>query len=203
MLNLPSLEQAKVYAKPFPFVVVPNFVSDQHLDEIEGDYPAITKPGSFPLETLCSGPRFSNFMHELRRPAFREIIGSKLGINLEKRPVTITVRGQARRTDGRIHLDSKSKLVTVLIYMNGKWEADGGRLRLLNSPDNLDDVVMEVPPARGALLAFLNVHNAWHGHKPFEGERRVVQFNWVRNNWVVWRERTRHTVSAFAKRLNS
>ena len=74
MLNLPSLEQAKVYDKPFPFVVVPNFISEQHLEEIERDYPAITKPGSFPLETLRSGPRFSNFMHELRQPAFREIM---------------------------------------------------------------------------------------------------------------------------------
>jgi SM-20-related protein len=203
MLNLPFLEQAKVHEKPFPFVVVPNFISDQHLEEIERDYPAITKPGSFPLETLRSGPRFSNFMHELRQPAFRQIMGSKLGIDLEKRPVTITVRGQARRTDGRIHLDSKSKLVTVLVYMNGKWEADGGRLRLLNSPHNLDDLVMEVPPARGTLLAFLNVPNAWHGHKPFQGERRVVQLNWVRNNWVVWREKTRHSVSAFAKRLSA
>ncbi len=203
MLDLPSLEQAKVQAKPFPFIVVPNFVKDHHLDEIERDYPAITQPGSFPLETLRSGPRFSSFMHELRQPAFREIVGGKLGINLEKRPVTITVRGHARRTDGRIHLDSRSKLVTVLVYMNGKWEADGGRLRLLNSPDNLDDVAMEVPPARGTLLAFLNVHNAWHGHKPFQGERRVVQLNWVRNHWVVWREKTRHSVSAFAKKLSS
>ena len=203
MLNLPSLEQAQVHAKPFPFIVVPNFVNDNQLDEIERDYPVITKPGSFPLESIRGGPGFSNFMHELRQPVFGKIMGGKLGINLENRPVTITVRGHARRTDGRIHLDSKSKLVTVLLYMNGKWEADGGRLRLLNSPDNLDDLVMEVPPARGTLLAFLNVHNAWHGHKPFQGERRVVQLNWVRNNWVVWRERTRHSVSAFAKKLNS
>ncbi len=203
MLNLPSLEQAQVHTKPFPFVVVPNFVNDYQLDEIERDYPVITKPGSFPLESIRGGPKFLNFTHELSQPVFGKIMGSKLGINLENRPVTITVRGRARRTDGRIHLDSKSKLVTVLLYMNGKWEADGGRLRLLNSPDNLDDQVMEVPPARGILLAFLNVHNAWHGHKPFQGERRVVQLNWVRNNWAVWRERTRHSVSAFAKKLNS
>ncbi len=201
MLNLPALEQAPVNAKPFPFVVVPNFVDEKRLDEIEKDYPVITKPGSFPLETLRSGPEFSKFMNELRHPAFRKIMEGKLGIDLEKRPVTITVRGQARRTDGRIHLDSKSKLVTVLLYMNGQWEADGGRLRLLNSPDNLDDMVMEVPPARGTLLAFLNVPNAWHGHKPFQGERRVIQLNWVRDNWVVWREKTRHSISALAKKL--
>ncbi len=201
MLNLPALEEARVHAKPFPFVVVPNFVKAERLEEIDRDYPVIAKPGSFPLEALRSGPGFANLVHELRQPTFRRIMGRKFGINLENRPVTVTVRGQARRTDGRIHLDSRSKLVTVLLYMNGGWETDGGRLRLLNSPDNLDDLVMEVPPARGTLLAFLNLPNAWHGHKPFQGERRVVQLNWVRNHWVVWREKTRHRVSALAKRL--
>jgi hypothetical protein len=141
-------------------------------------------------------------MAELRQPAFRDIMGEKLGIDLRRRPATITVRGRARERDGQIHLDSKSKLVTVLIYMNGKWEADGGRLRLLKSPSNLDDMVMEVPPARGTLLAFLNTENAWHGHKPFEGERRVIQLNWVRDRWVVWREKARHSVSAALKKLN-
>jgi SM-20-related protein len=201
MLNLSALEQAPTHKKPFPFVVVPNFVDAEGLHEIEKDYPAISKPGSFPLETLRYGPGFSKFMKELRKPAFREAMGKKLGIDLEKRPTTITVRGQAREKDGQIHLDSKSKLVTVPIYMNGKWEADGGRLRLLNSPDNLDDVIMEVPPAQGTLLAFLNTDNAWHGHKSFQGERRVIQLNWVRDNWVVWREKTRHSLSAFVKKL--
>jgi SM-20-related protein len=201
MLNLAALESAPVQQEPFPFLVVPNFIEPTDLEAIERDYPKIGKPGSFPLETLDFGPGFSKFMAELRQPAFRDIMGKKLGIDLADRPTTITVRGQAREKDGQIHLDSKSKLVTVLIYMNGKWEADGGRLRLLKSPDNLDDMVMEVPPAQGTLLAFLNTDNAWHGHKSFQGERRVIQLNWVRDNWVVLREKSRHTLSAFVKRL--
>jgi SM-20-related protein len=201
MLNLAALEQASVQNSPFPFVVVPNFISESGLQEIEKDYPAIAKPGSFPLETLRFGPGFSKFMKELRQPAFRDIMGAKLGIDLKKRPTTVTVRGRAREKDGQIHLDSKSKLVTVLIYMNGKWEADGGRLRLLNSPDSLDDMILEVPPAQGTLLAFLNTENAWHGHKSFSGERRVIQLNWVRDYWVVWREKTRHSLSALVKKL--
>ncbi len=203
MLNLAALEQAPVHTRPFPFVVVPNFVNESGLGEIEKDYPAISQPGSFPLETLRFGPGFSKFMKALRQPEFRDIMGSKLSIDLKNRPATITVRGQAREKDGQIHLDSKSKLVTVLIYMNGKWEAEGGRLRLLNSSGNLDDMVMEVPPARGTLLAFLNTENAWHGHKSFAGERRVIQLNWVRGNWVVWREKSRHSVSAFFKKMKS
>ena len=201
MLNIPALRQAAVQTQPFPFLVVPNFVEPEGLAKIEKDYPAISKPGSFPLETLRFGPGFSSFMKELRQPEFREIMGEKLGIDLKRRPTTITVRGRAREKDGQIHLDSRSKLVTVLIYMNGKWEADGGRLRLLNSAESLDDVIMEVPPAEGTLLAFLNTPNAWHGHKPFEGERRVIQLNWVRDNLVVWREKSRHTLSAFLKKL--
>ena len=174
MLNLAALEQTPAHVKPFPFVVVSNFIAENDLDRIEEDYPAISKPGSFPPDTLRFGPAFSEFMTELRQPAFREIMGDKLGIDLKRRPATITVRGRACDRDGQIHLDSKSKLVTVLIYMNGKWEAEGGRLRLLNSPGDLDDMVMELPPARGTLLAFLNTANAWHGHKPFIGERRVI-----------------------------
>jgi hypothetical protein len=201
MLNLAALERAPVQSNPFPFVVVPNFIDDDGLNDIEKDYPKIQKPGSFPLETLRFGEGFSKFMGELRQPAFRDLMGRKLGIDLKRRPTTITVRGQAREKDGQIHLDSRSKLVTVLIYMNGKWEADGGRLRLLNSPDNLDDMVMEVPPAQGTLLAFLNTENAWHGHKSFQGERRVIQLNWVRDNLVVWREKTRHSLSAFLKTM--
>ena len=203
MLNLAALERIPAQASPFPFVVVPNFIDEHTLDLVEKDYPSISQPGSFPLETLRFGPAFSKFMKELRDPRFRDLMGDKLGINLKRRPATITVRGQAREKDGQIHLDSKSKLVTVLIYMNGKWEAGGGRLRLLNSPANLDDMVMEVPPARGTLLAFLNTQNAWHGHKSFCGERRVIQLNWVRDNWVVWREKTRHSASALFKKLKS
>lgn len=202
-MNLPHLEEASVQSKPFPFVLVPNFINEERLEAIEKDYPRIEKPGSFPLETLSAGPAFSALVHDLQQAPFRQIIQRKLGVDLEKRPVTITVRGQARRTDGAIHLDSKSKLVTVLVYMNGQWEAEGGRLRLLNSPGNLDDMIMEVPPARGTLLAFLNVPHAWHGHKPFQGERRVIQMNWVKNNWIVWREKARHTASALAKKIGA
>ncbi len=113
----------------------------------------------------------------------------------------VTVRGQAGARDGKIHADSKSKLVTVLIYMNESWEASGGRLRLLRSPDNLDDMVAEVPPDAGTLLAFLVTPHSWHGHVPISGPRRVIQLNWVTDDSVVRREQARHRVSARVKRL--
>ena len=29
------------------------------------------------------------------------------------------------------------------------------------------------------MLAFKRSNNSWHGHEPFAGERRVIQFNWL------------------------
>jgi hypothetical protein len=122
-------------------------------------------------------------------------------MDLSGRPTMVTVRGRAQAKDGRIHADSKTKLITVLIYMNEAWEAPGGRLRLLRAPDDLEAVVTEVPPAAGTLLAFRVGHNSWHGHHPASGPRRVVQLNWVESAAVVRRERLRHGLSARMKRL--
>ena len=85
--------------------------------------------------------------------------------------------------------------------MNNAWEAKTGRLRLLRRPDNLEDVIAEVPPDEGTLLVFRNDPNAWHGFHAFEGPRRVIQLNWVTDKGVVRREQFRHRVSAFFKKL--
>jgi len=113
----------------------------------------------------------------------------------------VTARGLSAARDGQIHTDSRTKLITVLIYMNNAWEAKTGRLRLLRGPENLEDVIAEVPPDEGTLLIFKNEPNAWHGFHAFEGPRRVIQLNWVTDMGVVKREQTRHRISAFFKRL--
>src|SRR4029077_14705362 len=98
---------------------------------INADFPPATHPGSFTLPSLRFGPAFRNFMDAIRGPEFTRAVSEKLGMDLSKRPTMVTVRGQSTARDGQIHTDSKSKLVTVLIYMNGKWESPTGRLRLL------------------------------------------------------------------------
>jgi hypothetical protein len=140
-------------------------------------------------------------MDAIRGEDFTDAVADKFGIDLSTRPTMITVRGTSRAEDGQIHTDSVTKLITVLIYMNGKWESPKGRLRLLRAHDDLNAVVAEVPPDEGTLLIFRNQPNAWHGFEPFEGPRRVIQLNWVTDQGVVRREQTRHRVSAFFKRL--
>jgi hypothetical protein len=153
------------------------------------------------LPTLQYGPAFADFMADIRTPEMSRVVGEKLGLDLSSAPTMITVRGQSREADGKIHIDSRTKLVTALIYMNDSWESPKGRLRLVRSPDDLNDVIAEVPPDEGTLLLFRNDPNAWHGFEPFAGPRRVIQLNWVTDESVVRREQARHRVSAFFKRL--
>ncbi len=200
-LDLGRVRQAPLETDPFPYFVVPGCVPAAALAAVSADFPPIDKPGSFPASTLAIGPTFGAFLEELEGPAFRDAVAAKLGIDLARRPTMVTVRGQAGARDGSIHADSKTKLVTVLIYMNESWEVPGGRLRLLRSPDNLDDMVAEVPPDAGTLLAFLVTPHSWHGHAPAAGPRRVIQLNWVTDEGVVRREQARHRLSARVKRL--
>ncbi len=201
IIDIEAFRNAPLMRSPFPYAMVPGFVKANAVPGIEADFPKVELPGSFPLPTLRFGQRFRAFMDAIQGPEFKQAVEEKFGVDLSGRPTMVTVRGQSRASDGQIHTDSKTKLITVLIYMNGKWEAPGGRLRLLGSPDNLKDVIAEVPPDKGTLLIFRNQSNAWHGFQGFEGPRKVIQLNWVTDSGVVWREQTRHKASAFFKRL--
>ena len=123
---------------------------------------------------------------------FRRIVEKKFSLDLDGRPTMFTVRGHCRRTDGKIHTDTESKIITVLLYMNQTWANQGGRLRLLNSATNIDDMVAEISPTVGTLLVFRRCEHSFHGHLPFEGERKVIQMNWVTHQKFVDREAKRH-----------
>lgn len=200
-LDLDRLRSTPVTADPFPHLIVPGFLKADALPSINADYPKIDKPGSFPVGELRYGPAFARLIAALHGPAMTSAFATAFSVDLSDRPTMITVRGQCRAKDGRIHTDNKNKIITVLIYMNAGWEADAGRLRLLRSADDIEDVVTEVPPAEGTMLAFLNTRNAYHGHKQFVGERRAIQLNWMSTRSVVAREQARHSFVARLKRL--
>jgi hypothetical protein len=184
-------------------LVIPGFVKPDALREINADYPKIEHSGSFPLDSVKFGAGFQSLVDALESEEFRKAFEEKFQIDLSNRPTTITVRGRCGSGDGKIHNDSASKIITVLIYMNPSWENSGGRLRLLRSKDNIDDVAFEVPPSDGTLVAFLRSDHSWHGHLPFTGERRVIQFNWVTDNDSQWVSLLRHRVSASVKHMLS
>jgi hypothetical protein len=200
-LDIDRFAATPLVTDPFPYLIVPGFLRATTLAEIAADFPRIEKAGSFPVSELKVGPVFEKLLYQLEGQSFRRAVAEKFAMDLSGLPTMITVRGRARAKDGQIHTDSKTKLITVLIYMNGRWEAPGGRLRLLRTPDSLNDVIAEVPPEEGTLLAFKVTGNSWHGHEPFVGERRVIQLNWVTGADVVQHEQRRHRLTARIKRL--
>lgn len=201
MLDLEKFRDTPLTREPFDFLIVPEFVKPEARKSIEKDYPEVTRPGSFPLGEVSYGPAFTRLIEQMRSGDFRKAFEEKFNIDLTNRPDMITVRGRCSEKDGKIHTDSETKIITILIYLNPPWESSGGRLRLLRSGNSLDDVILEVPPAEGTLLAFRRSNNSWHGHKPFSGPRRVVQFNWVTSEAVVRREQNRHRFSAWIKKF--
>jgi SM-20-related protein len=200
-LGLDAFRNTPLVQEPFQHLIVSGFIAPAGLAAISADYPKIARSGSFPVDQVSFGPAFQMLLDELESDEFREAFEEKFDVDLSDRPTVTTVRGRCDARDGKIHTDSTSKIITVLIYMNEAWEQPGGRLRLLRSADNLNDIIVEVPPVAGTLLAFKRSDNSWHGHEPFAGERRVVQFNWLTSEGNRQIAMLRHHTSAAFKRV--
>jgi hypothetical protein len=199
LLDIAKLRATPLQSDPYNYLVVEQFIRPEAFAAVVADYPEVAGPGSFPLSEVDVHGRFEALIDELNGDAFREVVEEKFGLDLSDKPTMFTVRGECRATDGKIHTDSKTKIITVLLYMNDNWDAEGGRLRLLRSGEDLNAVAAEVPPNGGTLLVFRRAENSWHGHEPYEGKRRAVQMNWVTGADVVSREQFRHRVSAAVK----
>ena len=202
ILDMDRLQAAPLRRDPFDFVVVEDFVSRNELASVIADFPVIRAPGSFPAVALKYGPAFRCLLEALTGPALRDAIERKFAIDLAGRPTMVTIRGKSDGKDGRIHTDSPSKIVTLLLYLNPKWEPAEGRLRLLRGPEDIADFVCEVAPIAGTMLAFRRSDRSFHGHCPHVGERRVLQLNWMTEPAVVGRELSRHYWAARLKALN-
>lgn len=200
VIDIDAVRNAPHTAFPYEHLIAPGFIRADWQQRMLDGYPKVPQPGSFPLPTIKYGADFKQLIDEMNGPAFRAVIEEKFNIDLKGRPTMFTVRGRCRLKDGQTHTDSESKIITVLLYMNPVWQNPGGKLRLLRS-SNVDDVVTEISPDIGTLLAFKRADNSWHGHLPYEGERRVIQMNWVTEQKYVDREQTRHGLSSWIKGL--
>lgn len=201
LLDLDRLAATPLVRQPFDHLIVPGFLTPEGIATVDRSFPQIDAPGSFPTAALDYGLEFQGVLDALEGPEMTAAMAGKFEVDLGGRPTIVTLRGRCQARDGRIHTDSTTKIITVLIYMNDGWEAEGGRLRLLKGPDDLDDMIAEVPPQAGTMLAFRRSENSWHGHKPFVGRRRSIQLNWVTDAGVVRHELARHRMSARVKKV--
>lgn len=201
LLNFDQLQATPIAHEPFDYMVVRNVLSADALAALRSDFPAISRPGLFPLSSVSGGAAFNALIEEVQGEEFQDVLEDKFNIDLSKRPQMITVRGHCRARDGKIHTDTFDKILTVLIYLNGEWPFPGGNLRLLHGPNDIEDMIAEVPPEGGTMIAFKPSPQSWHGHKPYEGERRYVMINWMADAEILAREVARHRLSATVKRV--
>jgi hypothetical protein len=195
---------ARIQRDPFPTAVVPGALPDDVRATIAADFPQYTKAGFFPYDTNECGPAVRQLVEEMCSPAFADALGNQLGVErLSQYPTIVTIRKWSKDTDGRIHNDSKSKIVTALLYLNETWpNTSDGCFRFLSSPESFDHLIgEEVKPLYGTFTAFRRTENSWHGHPPYTGERRVIQVAWLTSREELERKLKRGRFTRFLKQM--
>ncbi len=199
VLNLAALQAAPLKTDPFPFFTVSRSINDAMLDRVLADFPDIDDGGSFNVDDVPVNDDFKAFLNAIDSPDFRQIICDKFAVDVMNLPMMMTLRGYSRAKDGRIHTDSKTKLVTILIYLNDEWPAASGKLRILRDNHDLENYVEEITPGPGSLVAFKVTDNCWHGYPAYEGIRRSIQINFLTSEAASNKHRFFHKLSAKLK----
>lgn len=197
ILNAQAIEDSQIDLSPYPHFLGQGGLREEVIPSLRSGFPQITKPGFLTVDDLSLAPPFRQLIDDMESPELTEILSSKFGLDLHPFPRLTTVRRLSQRKDGRIHTDGPSKVMTVLLYLNDDWaEDENGRLRVLYDGKHFEPFACEIPPVMGTFFGFLRSDQSWHGHKPFTGERRVVQTAWISDADQLERKKSRN---AFAK----
>lgn len=202
-LHFAALRAAQVHHQPFDFFLAERAVTPSQAAAVRADYPDIRKPGYLPVSQFEPKGAFADLIADLRSDELADVLSEKFGVSLAGRPRIITIRRLSQRSDGPVHNDSKSKILTVLVYLNERWEPSGaGCIRALNGPDDMNDYAFEAPPLAGNVFAFLRSEHSWHGHPPFKGVRYAVQTAFLDSEESLARKEKRGRLQLALKRLN-
>ncbi len=193
-----------VLQQPFPFLVAHGQLPDEARPDLERDFPRYASAGFFPYDPSDCGPAVNSLISDMTSPGFAQAIGRRLDIdNLEQFPTLVTLCRMMNKRHGTIHTDSRSKVVTALIYLNTQWpDSSDGCLRFLHRIDDIDSMVTpELVPLYGEFAVFKRCENSFHGHLPYEGERRVIQVAWLTSEEEKMRKTRRGKFSRAFKKL--
>jgi SM-20-related protein len=200
LINVEAVREAPLSREPYDFFLGQGLLNPEAIDELRRDFPAIDKPGYLTVDEVQLKGRFKTLIDELESDEFSEVLSQKFGRDLVSCPRLTTIMRQSQPKYGAIHTDGPSKVMTLLVYMNDNWTDDGGgRLRVLYDKERFEPYAVEVPPVMGTVFAFLRSDNSWHGHRPFAGERRVVQVAWIKDQAELERKQKRNRVAQFFK----
>lgn len=193
-----------VRSQPFNFLTAHGQLPNEAAAALNADFPKYAEAGFFPYEPADCGPSINRLIDDLTEPAVASAVGARLGIeNLGQYPTLVTLCRSLNRRHGTIHTDSKSKVATALLYLNESWpDTHDGCFRFLNRIDDIDDLAApEIMPLYGTLAVFKRADNSFHGHLPYEGERRVIQVAWLTSEEEKLRKTQRGKLSRLFKRI--
>ncbi len=202
MLNFELIKKAEINSEFYPFFTVQDaFLNKQDHKKIATDFPKINKGGSFPSDSISYGKSIQSLLDSLEGDQMRNILENKFQVDLQDKPVVSTFRGYSRMKDGKIHSDSKTKIITVLLYLNKNWDKGSGLLRMLREENNIDNYITEIPASMGSMVAFKVTNNCWHGFIPYEGKRCSIQLNYLYKE-ALSQHKIRHKLSSFFKKFS-
>ncbi|MBS0557183.1 MAG: 2OG-Fe(II) oxygenase [Proteobacteria bacterium] len=194
----------QVRSAPFHFLVASGQLPESAQARLREDFPKYASAGFFPYDDAECGPAINALVADLTNPAVATAVGARLGIdNLGQYPTLVTLCRSLNKRHGTIHTDSRSKVATALLYLNESWpDTSDGCLRFLRRIDNIDDLAApEVRPLYGNFVVFKRADNSFHGHLPYEGERRVIQVAWLTSEDEKLRKTQRGKLSRLFKKL--
>lgn len=200
MINIDLINTTPLKMEPFPYFTIEQSMLDKELVGLIQNFPIINSGGSFNKEDLELSEHYHSLHDSLDSEPFRQALSEKFKVNVITSPIMLTYRGFSRTKDGRVHTDSKTKLLTILIYFNDGWAIESGKLRILNS-DDINDIAEEVNPTAGSMVAFKVTDNCWHGYPSFEGTRNAIQVNFLANEAASKKHKFFHKISAKLKSL--
>ncbi len=193
-----------VQRQPFPLMVAHGQLPNEMRNDLDRDFPRYSSAGFFPYDPSDCGASINALIENLTSPAFAHAVGQRLDIeNLDQYPTLVTLCRLLNKRHGTIHTDSKSKIATALLYLNTQWpDTSAGCLRFLHSIDDIDSMALpELIPLYGEFAVFKRCENSFHGHLPFEGERRVIQVAWLTSEEEKLRKTKRGNFSRTFKKV--
>ena len=200
LLEPQAIRGANLSREPYDYFLGSDFLKIDAIEDLKRDFPSIGKPGYLTVDEVDLKGRFKTLIEELEGEELTEELSKKFGKDLHPYPRLTTIMKRSQTKYGAIHTDGPSKVMTMLVYMNDQWSKDdGGRLRVLYDEDHFEPYAVEVPPTMGTVFGFLRSDKSWHGHRPFIGERKVVQIAWVRDEAELARKKKRNSVAQFFK----
>lgn len=190
--------------QPFSFMVAHGVLPTDRRTDLANDFPRYPEAGYFPYEKTDCGPSVQRLVERLTAPQMADAVGQHIGIeHLSRYPTLVTLCRNLNKRHGTIHTDSQSKVATALLYLNESWpDTSAGCLRFLANIDSIDATLMpEVKPLYGEFVAFKRADNSFHGHLPYEGERRVIQVAWLISEKAKAHKTQRGNLSRLFKKL--